>query len=136
MAEPEQARSHGTDPGWRLIVAVELGILLNPLNSSMIAVAMVPLEGDFHVGVSVASWLISGFYLAAAVGTPLMGRLADQFGPKRIFLVGLAVVGVSGVLAPLAPGFGWLVASMRGSPSPSAPEEWPPGSTGSSRKDG
>jgi MFS family permease len=108
MDDPSPSPS---EPGWRLITAVELGVLLNPLNSSMIAVALVPLQSEFGVGVSVASWLISGFYLAAAVGTPLMGRLADQFGPRRIFLGGLALVGVTGVLAPLAPSFGWLVAA-------------------------
>jgi MFS family permease len=54
--------------------------------------------------------LLSGFYLAAAVAQPLMGRFADLFGSRRIFCVGLALVAVTSVVAPLSPAFGWLIA--------------------------
>jgi MFS family permease len=95
----------------RIAVAVALGTLLNPLNSSMIAVGLVALQGDFHVGLTQASWLISSFYLAASVAQPLMGRLADRFGPRRVYATGLVIVGSTGVLVLLAPGFGWVVAA-------------------------
>lgn len=88
-----------------------LGTLLNPLNSSMIAVGLVALQGDFHVSLAQATWLISSFYLAASVAQPLMGRLADRFGPRRMYATGLVIVGATGVLVLLAPGFGWVVAA-------------------------
>jgi MFS family permease len=97
-------------PGQRLIGAVLAGTLLNPLNSSMIAVALVLIQSHFRVNVATVSWLLSGFALAAAVAQPVMGRLADLFGPRRIFCTGLLLVGVASVLAPLAPAFGWLIA--------------------------
>lgn len=93
-----------------LIVTLGLGTILNPLNSSMIAVALVGLEGSFDVGVATASWLVSGFYVTAAVGQPLMGRLVDQFGARRMFVSGLALVLLGSLLAPFVPGFWWLVA--------------------------
>jgi len=93
----------------RLVGAVVLGTLLNPLNSSMIAVALTRIQRDFHVTVGEVTWLISGFFLAAAIGQPLMGRLADLFGPRRVFLTGLGLVFATGLLAPLVPGFAWLV---------------------------
>ena len=105
---PDRARP--TPRPRRLVGAVIVGTLLNPLNSSMIAVALVPLQSDFRVSVALASWLISGFYLAAAVAQPLMGRLADQFGARRVFGTGLLLVGMASALAPLSPTFGWLVA--------------------------
>src|SRR5215813_11692196 len=97
-------------PGRRLRSAVLAGTLLNPLNSSMIAVALVLIQAHFEISVATASWLLSGFALAAAVAQPVMGRLADLFGPRRIFCTGLLVVGVASGLAPLAPAFGWLIA--------------------------
>ena len=87
-----------------------LGTLLNPLNSSMIAVALVTLQQRYDVDVATSSWLISSFYLAAAVGQPLMGRLVDLVGPRRMFVSGLAVVLLVCSLVPLVPGFWWLVA--------------------------
>lgn len=75
----------------------------------MIAVALVELQRDFSVGVATSTWLVSAFYLTAAVGQPLMGRLVDLFGPRRIFLAGLAFTAVICAVAPFAPGFWWLV---------------------------
>lgn len=95
----------------RLLLAIVLGILLNPLNSSMIAVALVRLRHEFDVSAATVTWLISGFYLAAAVGQPLMGRFVDRFGARRVFLAGLLLVAITGGLAPLSPSFGWLVAA-------------------------
>jgi predicted MFS family arabinose efflux permease len=95
----------------RIAVSVALGTLLNPLNSSMIAVGLVALQGEFHVSLATSTWLISSFYLAASVGQPVMGRLADRYGPRRIFISGLALVGVTGILVLFAPGFGWVVAA-------------------------
>ncbi|MFC7330609.1 MFS transporter [Marinactinospora rubrisoli] len=95
----------------RLVAGVMLGTLLNALNSSMIALALVPIAHHYGTGLATASWLISGFYLAATVCLPLMGRLADRFGPRRIFVSGLALVCVTCALAPLAPNMGVLIAA-------------------------
>jgi MFS family permease len=93
-----------------MVGAIALGTLLNPLNSSMIAVALISLHADFGISISTVTWLVSGFYLAAAVGQPLMGRFADLFGPRRVFCSGLLLVCVTSALAPWVPAFGWLVA--------------------------
>jgi len=93
----------------RLVGAVVLGTLLNPLNSSMIAVALTRIQRDFHVTVGEVTWLISGFFLAAAIGQPLMGPAGRPVWPRRVFITGLALVFATGLLAPLVPGLAWLV---------------------------
>lgn len=93
-----------------LLVAIASGTLLNPLSSSLIAVALVDLARQFELSFASVSWLISVFYLASAVGQPVMGRLGDVFGPRRLFLTGLVVVGLSSAAAPLAPNFATLLA--------------------------
>jgi MFS family permease len=95
----------------RIVFAIVLGTLLNPLNSSMIAVALVQLHRDFKVDLGTSTWLVSAFYLSGAVGQPLMGRLADLLGARRVFLTGMAVAGIVALVAPLSPSFGWLVAA-------------------------
>jgi MFS family permease len=94
-----------------VLAAILLGTLLNPLNSSMIAVALVRLQDDFGASLLAASWLISSYYLAGAVAQSVLGRLADQFGPRRLLCGGFVVVAVAGALAPLAPSFGWVIAA-------------------------
>ncbi|MCZ8514062.1 MFS transporter [Paenibacillus filicis] len=92
-----------------LITAVALGTLLNPLNTSMISVALPRLQEEFHLAFADISWLISTYYLASAVGQPIMGKWSDLFGRKRVFMLGLILVTLSSCLAPLSPGFGWLI---------------------------
>src|SRR5581483_7815340 len=87
---------------WRLVAGVGVGNLLNPLNSSMIAVALVNLSSDFGVGLATATWMVSAFYIGGAVGMPLMGQLADRVGPRRIFILGLLLVAVTSAAAPVA----------------------------------
>src|ERR1700722_7827006 len=72
-------------------LALILGSCLNPLNSSMVAVAVFPLMEHFQVSITTASWVITSFYIAACVGQPMMGRLSDQLGPHRVFSVGMVV---------------------------------------------
>jgi len=87
---------------------LSLGTALNPLNSSMIAVALLVLRKDFHLDVATVTWVITAFYLASAAGQPLMGRLADRFGPRRLFVFGMSVVVVVCALTPFAPSFALL----------------------------
>ena len=95
----------------RLIAPMVLGSVLNPINSSMIAVALVPIGVAFGAPPSETVWLVSALYLATAVGQPVIGRLVDMYGPRRLYLIGTALVGVAGVMGALAPSLGVLIAA-------------------------
>lgn len=95
----------------RLLVALGLGTLLNPLNSSMIAVALNSLHNSFNVGLVTTSWAVSIFYIGACVAQPLMGRLGDRFGAKRIYITGMWLVTVISVITPFATTFGAIIAA-------------------------
>ncbi|MGY0489205.1 MFS transporter [Streptomyces sp. WG-D5] len=95
----------------RLTAPLLLGSVLNPLNTTMISTALVAIGHDFGIGAADTAWLISVLYLASAVAQPVLGKLADTLGPRRVFLTGLVVVCVSGIVGALAPAFGWLIVS-------------------------
>ncbi|MBW7475775.1 MFS transporter [Paenibacillus oenotherae] len=94
---------------WWLMISVGLGMLLNPLNSSMIAVAIPRLQHVFQLDFTVVSWIIFTFYIASAISNPLVGKASDLFGRKKIFLTGLIVALVASLLAPFSSSFGWLI---------------------------
>ena len=91
------------------LTTVATGAMLNPLNSSMIALALYSIQKDFGLSYLTVSWLISSFYLASAVAQPVAGKLGDLIGRKKMFLGGLILVAISAVGAPLAPAFAILV---------------------------
>jgi MFS family permease len=87
------------------LTAVASGTMLNPLNSSMIALALHSIQKDFQLSFSTVSWLISSFYLASAVAQPVTGKIGDIFGRKKTFLTGLILVALSALFAPLSSTF-------------------------------
>jgi MFS family permease len=91
------------------VFTIAFGSVLQALNASTMAVAMVDIRDAFHAGAA-ASWLISGLYLATAVGSPSAGRLADLIGPRRIFFTSLVVVVLASAAAPFSPSLAWLIA--------------------------
>lgn len=100
-------------PGFdrRLLPPMMLGSVLNPINSTIISVALVPIGKALGAPSSQTAWLVSALYLATALGQPVVGRLIDIFGPRRLFLLSTSLVGVAGVVGALAPNLGVLIAA-------------------------
>ncbi|MGO2842056.1 MAG: MFS transporter [Corynebacterium variabile] len=92
-----------------ITLALGTGIMLQALNSSMIAVAMVSIGSHFGAGAEV-SWVLSAFYIATAIVSPMAGVLGVVFGARRVYLAGLFLVLLGSVLGALAPSLGVLVA--------------------------
>ncbi|WP_433604938.1 MFS transporter [Dactylosporangium sp. CA-139114] len=104
-------REPGSGLDRRLVPLMMLGSILNPINSTIIAVALIPIGAAFGAPPSRTAWLVSALYLATALGQPIVGRLIDLYGPRRLFLVSTGLVGVAGIAGTLAPDFGVLVAA-------------------------
>ena len=97
--------------GWRFTGPLLMGSTLNPINSSMVATALVGIGVDFHRGPAQTTILISVLYLCSAVAQPTMGKLATVFGPRRVFASGLVILLIAGVIGAAAPAFWCLLLS-------------------------
>ncbi|HEX3590081.1 MAG TPA: MFS transporter [Pseudonocardiaceae bacterium] len=86
---------------WRFVTPLFVGSTLNPVNSSLIATALVPIAAGIHVSVGQTTALISALYLATAIGQPTAGKLSQEFGPRRIFLAGILAVLTGGIVGAL-----------------------------------
>jgi MFS family permease len=95
--------------GSKFVAPLFVGTMLNPINSTMIATALVPIGRSFTAGAAETAWLVAALYLASAVAQPVMGKLADRLGPRWVYVFGLALVGVAGSGGALAPSLGLLV---------------------------
>lgn len=112
MTPRNTARSdHGSPFHWRFIAPLLWGSALNPINSSIIATALVSIGAAFDATAAQTTSLVAAVYLASAIAQPTMGKLATRFGPRRIFLIGLGIVVLAGILGSCAPAFGWLLIS-------------------------
>jgi MFS family permease len=85
------------------------GTFLNPFNSSIIAVSLVSFRDAFDLSVSEVTWVVTAFYVASASVQPILGRLTDTQGPRRLFLWGMAVIVLGSVLAVAATSWATVV---------------------------
>jgi MFS family permease len=84
-----------------IYAALMLAILLAALDQTIVSTALPTIVGDLG-GLSRLSWVVTAYILASTVGTPLWGKLGDQYGRKGlfqgaivIFLAGSALCGLS-----------------------------------------
>jgi EmrB/QacA subfamily drug resistance transporter len=85
-----------------VLAPVALGTMLAPLNSTMIAVAIPSLLGDFNRPLAWGAWIVTSYLVAMAAVQPLGGSLGDRYGQRKLFLIGLTLFLVATVAAALS----------------------------------
>ncbi|MFD5394310.1 MFS transporter [Streptomyces sp. NPDC127097] len=86
---------------WRFVTPLFTGSAINAINTSLIATALVPIAAAVHVSVGRTAVLVSALYLACAIAQPVGGKLAEEFGPRRVFLAGVLIVLAGGAVGGL-----------------------------------
>lgn len=102
-AEPPTARQ------WLGLVAVALGVALIVVDLTIVNVILAPVIDDLAIDSAEAQWVQESYAIVFAALLLLTGRLSDLHGARRVFLIGLAVFGVTSLGAALAPGGGLLI---------------------------
>ena len=104
--------------GQRLFSAALLGVasgaILVPLNSTMLAVALPGVMGDFGLGANQVSSLVTLYLGAVAVALPVGGSIGDRYGHRPAFLTGVLGFAVASALAAIAGSFEVLELSRVG----------------------
>jgi EmrB/QacA subfamily drug resistance transporter len=87
-----------------------LGALALAVSQSLVAPALREIQGDLGVSTTAVTWVLTAFLLSASVATPILGRLGDMFGKKRVLVVALTAVAVGTFVSAIASSLGLLVA--------------------------
>jgi MFS family permease len=104
-------RQPGAPFGWRFVAPLMTGAALNPVNSSLIATALVPIGRAFGIPLGRTAVLVAVLYLASAIAQPASGKLAEHLGPRRVFLAGIVIVLAAGILGGTARSFTVVLAA-------------------------
>lgn len=81
---------------------------------SILNVALPHIGTDLGFATSALQWIVTSFALCAAGFTLFFGRVADLFGRKRLFLVGIVLLGVSSLIGGVAIGPAMLICARVG----------------------
>ena len=101
-------------PAWarrRLVILGTccLSLLLVTMDVTIVNVALPAIRRDLHASVAGLQWSIDGYTVVVASFLLLAGSMADRFGRRRTFQIGLAVFSLGSLLCSLAPTTGALV---------------------------
>ena len=92
-----------------VLLIVCFALFFGVLNASAVAVVLPDIADDLSVYTGQLSWLMTGFLLIYGIAIPFYGCLADRFGARRLFLLGVGIFSVGSLLSALAPNFSLLL---------------------------
>jgi EmrB/QacA subfamily drug resistance transporter len=94
---------------WWTLGAVSFGLFMIMLDNTIVNVALPSIQSDLHIGISELEWVVNGYALTFAVLMLTGGKLADLFGRRFIFIVGLAIFTGASLACGLSPNANFLI---------------------------
>ena len=94
---------------WWTLASVAFALFMIMLDNTVVNVALPSIRSDLGISLSSLEWVVSGYALSFAVLMLTGGKLADMFGRRRVFVIGLLVFALSSLACGLATGAAFLI---------------------------
>ena len=88
-----------------------LGVAAFALLQSLVIPVLTTVQHELHTTQSTVTWVLTAYLLSASIMTPILGRVGDMMGKKRVFVGTLAALAVGSLLAAVATSIGVLIAA-------------------------
>jgi EmrB/QacA subfamily drug resistance transporter len=94
---------------WWTLGAVSFGLFMMMLDNTVVNVALPAMQRALRIGPSELEWIVVSYALTFATLMLSGGKLADYYGRKRLFVVGLVIFTAASLACGLAPNAGFLI---------------------------
>ncbi len=94
---------------WKVLISVVFGIFMIILDTTVVNVAFQTLRREYGATLTDAQWIISVYTLALGIVTPISGFLADRFGTKNVYVLGLLLFISASLVCGIAPSLTVLI---------------------------
>lgn len=93
--------------GWGITLTLYLlSIFMGALDTGIVTPARTVIQSDLGVSEQTGIWMITIYTLAYAAAIPIMGKFADRFGGKKLYLIAIALFGIGSLGCGLAQDMG------------------------------
>lgn len=99
--QDKQARAETQHSLPLIITALMLAMLLAALDQTIVSTALPQIASELD-GLSKLSWVATAYLLTSAVSAPLYGKISDQFGRKKIFMIAISIFLMGSILCGVA----------------------------------
>lgn len=95
---------HGTDSRRRYLVfaVVALALFMSSIDTTIVATALPAIERGLRASLSWTGWVINAYTLMIITIMPLMGRISDEWGRKRVFMASVVIFTASSFLCAVS----------------------------------
>ena len=93
----------------KILFSIMLSSFLTPFSSSALTLSLPSIGAEFASGPDILAWILSAYLVTSALCLLPMGKAADLYGKRRIYLLGLAGFTATNVIGALAGGVGALI---------------------------
>ncbi len=87
----------------RVLLTVLSCVVVFTASMTIVSASLPTMADDLDSSESLLSWAVTGLFLVMSVSTPVMGRLGDGYGHRRVFLGGTVVLAVGTLACAVAP---------------------------------
>jgi EmrB/QacA subfamily drug resistance transporter len=94
---------------WRIFGVMMIGWAMSLLDISIVNISIPELQDEMSTDIATVTWVINAYNIVFAVLLVSMGRLADQFGRRRFFILGLVIFTIGSALCAAAWSVEWLI---------------------------
>ena len=88
---------------WRGLVVVSAAMVISAIDMTIVNVALPDISRELDASLGELQWVLDGFLVALAGLLAVASGVADRFGRRRVFLVGMGAFGATSLLCAVAP---------------------------------
>ncbi len=95
---------------WLVLLSIVFGFFMSLLDTTITNIALTNIQTNLKTDLTTVSWTINIYTLTFAALLITMGRLADQFGRKKLYMIGMVIFSFGSILCAFAPSIEFLIA--------------------------
>jgi EmrB/QacA subfamily drug resistance transporter len=112
LTTPSQSQAGRRGVALAALTMACVGVFFTALDQTVVVTALPQIITDLQIPITQldhAAWIVSAYLLGFIIAMPLMGRVSDIYGRRRIFLLCLIIFGIGSIFCGVAPILGQTV---------------------------
>jgi len=87
------------------IALFTIGVFMAGLDNGIISSALTTIYNSFGVSPTWGAWAVTIYTLGVAISVPIIGKLSDNYGRKRLFIIEILLFGIGSLFVAISPNF-------------------------------
>lgn len=111
VAAAKAVNGGGRHHRYVFFAVASLALFMSSASATIVATALPAIERGLQADLVWTGWIITAYQLMTLTMMPLVGRISDEWGRKRVFMGGVFIFTLGSLFCALSPNISWLIAA-------------------------